>query len=142
MSRDFSTLRVFQWADGLVVDVYRRTRALPPAERYGLQSQIRRAATSVPTNIVEGSARRSEAHYQQFLETALGSACEVRYLLGLAVRLEMLEDSDCLPLIARYSEAIKGLAALIARIDRDQQERGAPQPRHNGRVNRPPPADR
>ena len=125
MSRDYTQLRVFQLADDLVVDVYRLTRALPPEEKFGLQAQVRRAAVSVPTNIVEGSVRRSEAHYMNYLETALGSACEARYLIGLASRLELLEDADCQRLVERYSTVIKGLAALVTRIQSDLERRTA-----------------
>jgi four helix bundle protein len=119
MARDYSKLRTFQLADALVPDVYVLTRALPPEERYGLQSQIRRASVSTPTNIVEGSVRRSDRHYLRYLENALGSACEVRYLLGLCVRLELLEERACAPLIERYTEVIRSLSALITRIDED-----------------------
>jgi len=113
MSRDPNKLRVFAQADDLVPGVYRLTKLLPESERFGLQSQIRRAAISAPTNIVEGCARRSEKAYLSFLETALGSASEVRYLLGLSVRLEFLPNAEATALAERYTEVIKGLQKLI-----------------------------
>jgi len=113
MSRDPNKLRVYGQSDVLVPQVYILTRSLPDAERFGLQSQMRRAAVSVPTNIVEGCARRSEASYVHFLEIALGSASEVRYLLGLSVRLEFLAAATIKEPEARYNELIKGLQKLI-----------------------------
>ena len=119
MARDHTKLRTFTAADDLVVDIYELTRTLPLEERYGLQSQIRRAAVSTPTNIVEGSVRRSDKHYLRYLENALGSACEVGYLLSVCVRLRMIGNPDCDALIERYTEVVKGLSALIMRIDHD-----------------------
>jgi four helix bundle protein len=119
MARDYTKLRTFTAADDLVIEIYELTRKLPLEERYGLQSQIRRAAVSTPTNIVEGSVRRSDKHYLRYLENALGSACEVRYLLSVCVRLRMIGKRDCDALIERYTEVVKGLSALIMRIDHD-----------------------
>jgi four helix bundle protein len=116
MSRDYTKLRVFELADELVVDVYALSRALPDSERYGLQSQLRRAAVSVPTNIVEGSVRRTDKGYLRYLETSLGSACEVRYLLRLSSRLGMLNDTSCALLEEKYSAVIRQLEALMSRI--------------------------
>ena len=72
MSRDHRKLRVFTLADCLVVDVYRASSGFPASERYGLQSQLRKAAVSSAVNIVEGSARRTDAEYLHFLNIALG----------------------------------------------------------------------
>ena len=112
MSRDPHRLRAFVLADDLVVDAYRVTACLPAAERFGLQSQIRRGAVSVPANLVEGCARRSE-HYLHFIGIAISSASEVRYLLGLAVRLGFASESDGQRLTVGYSRLIRSLQALV-----------------------------
>ena len=63
----------------MVTEVYKLSQSFPIEERYGLRSQVRRAATSVATKIVEGSVRPSERYWVNYLETVLGSACEIRY---------------------------------------------------------------
>ena len=113
MGRDYRKLRVFHAADALVLDVYRTTRLFSTDERFGLKSQLRRAAVSVPTNIVEGCARATSKSYQHFVIIALGSACEARYLIGLSERLGEMEPAESRPLIGRYSDLIRGLQALI-----------------------------
>jgi four helix bundle protein len=116
MSRDHTKLRFFPIADQLVLDVYLLTKSLPDVERYGLQSQIRRAAVSVVTNIVEGAAHRSDPKYVHHLEISLGSAQEVRYLIDLTARLKLLSAAHTKGLVDRYTEVIKSTQALISTI--------------------------
>ena len=111
--RDHRKLKVFDLTDGLVLDVYRVTRGFPTDERFGLVSQLRRAAISVPTNIVEGSARSSERDYVHFLQIALGSLREVGYLLGLSHRLGFLGANETAELDSKYNEGARLLAGLI-----------------------------
>ena len=87
MSRDHRKLRVFVLADALVPRIYKSTNNFPVEERYGLQMQLRRAAVSAACNIIEGSARRGEKEYVNFLNIAAGSAAEARYLCELWLRL-------------------------------------------------------
>lgn len=96
--------------------VYRVTDALPSSERFGLQSQLRRAAVSAVVNIVEGACRHSDKSYCNFLEISLGSASETRYLLELCGRLQLLRVEELRPLIDDYTIVIKGLQALISKI--------------------------
>ena len=120
MSRDHRKLRIFKLADSLVMDIYKITKAFPDDERYGLTSQLRRAAVSSASNIVEGCARRSEREYGNFLNIANGSACEARYVLSIALRLEYLGLSTVAPLERRYSTLIGGLVSLINSLQLDQ----------------------
>jgi four helix bundle protein len=87
--RDHRELRVFQDAHGLVKRVYLACRKLPPEERFGLTSQIQRAATSITSNIVEGCGRNSTKEYLRFLEIAYSSSCELSYQLLLVRELEL-----------------------------------------------------
>jgi four helix bundle protein len=82
--KDFRGLAVWKQAHLLVLNVYRITESLPKHELFGLTSQIRRAATSIPTNIAEGCGRDGDAELGRFLNIAKGSASEVEYLLQLA----------------------------------------------------------
>ncbi|HET8714519.1 MAG TPA: four helix bundle protein [Holophagaceae bacterium] len=113
MTRNPKELRVFDMADGLVLSVYQATGSFPPEERFGLQSQIRRAATSIPANIVEGCARRSEKEYVHHLVIALGSASELRYFLDLSQRLGFLESQEAAMLDERCSDLLKALQRLV-----------------------------
>jgi len=100
-------------ADALVVDIYPATSNFPASERYGLQAQMRRAAVSVATNIVEGSARRTTSEYLHFLNIAAGSATELRYLIDLSHRLEFLPARTATDLDPRCALLIAGLVRLI-----------------------------
>lgn len=88
--RDHTKLRAFEMADNLAVLIYQVTAEFPREELYGLTSQIRRAAVSVPSNIVEGCARESQPDYLRFLTMAFGSLRELHYQLDLSKRLGFL----------------------------------------------------
>ena len=113
--RDPAKLRAFREADALVIETYRLTAALPGTERFGLQSQARRAAVSTATNLVEGSARHSTADYCRYLEIARASACECGYLLELSVRLGYLPAS-VLETARRYAGLSAALLLITKRL--------------------------
>jgi four helix bundle protein len=114
MARDHRKLRAFAQADDLVLDVYKATADIAKTERYGLRSQIRRAAVSVPANIVEGCARESEGDYIRFLDIAYGSCRELIYLIGLGRRLGLLK----LATATELEERGEIVAATVASIRR------------------------
>jgi four helix bundle protein len=111
--RDHTKLRAFQLADELALVTYRATQAMPKEELFGLTAQMRRAAVSVPSNIVEGCARRTEADYLRFLDMAFGSLRELEYQASLAHRLGFLKDEPFASLQSKSIEVSKVLAALI-----------------------------
>jgi four helix bundle protein len=113
MSRDHRKLRVFVLADCLVLKIYAISQNLPATERFGLQFQMRRAAVSVASNIVEGCARHSTREYLIFLNIAAGSACEGRYLVDLSCRLGLLTEANAQPVVVDYTDLAAGLQALI-----------------------------
>ena len=89
--RDHRKLRAFELSDEVALLIYRITRSFPKEEMFGLTSQMRRAAVSVPSNIVEGCARESQVEYLRFLEIAFASLRELHYQFGLSRRLGYLE---------------------------------------------------
>lgn len=111
--RDHTKLRAFELADQLVLLVYRHTGNFPREEQFGLTSQLRRAAVSIASNIVEGCARQSSADYIRFLEIAYGSAREVEYQVSVAHRLNFLSDENHRVLAAAATETSKVLNGLV-----------------------------
>ena len=88
MAQSFRELVVWQRAMELTVAIYRLTRDFPREEQFGLTSQIRRSAVSIPSNIAEGQGRVSTGEFRQFLGMARGSNCEVETQLEIARSLE------------------------------------------------------
>lgn len=117
MSRDHRKLHVFGLADRLVIEVYRASKTFPAEERYGIRAQLRAAAVSAATNIVEGSARLHQNEYVNFLNIANGSSAESRYLSDVSGRLNFLAAADAEMLERDYRQLCGGLTALIRSID-------------------------
>lgn len=121
--RDHTKLRAFVLADEVAVLTYKVTGAFPRAEVYGLTSQMRRAAVSVPSNIVEGCARGSQSDYLRFLEIAFASASELDYQLSLALRL----GYACGPHVEEYKSKLVETGKVLGALIRSLRQ----QPSHN-----------
>ena len=131
MGQSYRELIAWQKGRALVSEIYKITENFPAREQYGLTSQIRRAAVSIPSNIAEGQARHSQKEFKHFLSHARGSLAEVETQLILAQDLKFLSSSDSERLLALTAELGRILNALIAAIklrSDDQDSRGK-QPR-------------
>jgi four helix bundle protein len=110
---DYRDLVAWQKAMDLAERIYRETAGFPLEERYGLTAQMRRAATSIPSNIAEGQGRRSsDDEFVRFLRIALGSLCELETQLELSLRLKMISAeqlSDVRPPAEEVGRLINGL---------------------------------
>jgi four helix bundle protein len=118
--KNFRDLKIWQKGHQLVLLVYRVTQAFPKNETYGLISQMRRAAASIPANIAEGCGRVGDAEFNRFLGIAMGSASELEYHFVLAKDLDLLSDSVHEKLMTDVEELKRMLAALISKISRSQ----------------------
>lgn len=110
---NFKELLVWQRSIDFVTEIYRTAEAFPKDEIYGLISQIRRAAVSIPSNVAEGNSRRSKPDYLQFLKIARGSCAEVETQLIISKNLGFLNEDDYLKLNQQIIEISKMLNGLI-----------------------------
>lgn len=97
-------------------DVYRETEALPNKEIFGLQSQMRRAAVSVPSNIAEGRGRLDDGHFRQFLANSRGSLFELQTQLELAADLKYINETKVAELMELCEEVARMINGLIATL--------------------------
>ena len=116
--RDYKNIDAWKLADDFTVAIYDLTRRFPKEELYGLTSQLRRAAASVPTNIAEGSARESQKDYLHFLYIARGSLTEAQYLLHLAHRLGYINADDATKLAGETKRVFGCLHGLIQSVEK------------------------
>ncbi len=112
----FKDLIVWQRAMELVVSLYQLTEKYPSSEKYGLISQTRRAAVSIPSNIAEGRRRSSRADYKNFLTIAYGSGAELETQIEIAKRLPFGRNLDFSQADALLLETMKMLNSMISKL--------------------------
>ena len=110
----------------LAIMVYKVTKNFAREEIFGLTSQIRRSAVSVPANIVEGCARRSSKDYVHFLNISLSSLPELGYYFELSLKLGYLSENDFDTLHSSYLSAAKSLNALISSLSKPKPKAQSP----------------
>jgi len=113
----FKDLRIWQKGIQLVEDVYNASRSFPKEEAYGLQSQIRRSAVSIPSNIAEGFARLHNKEYRNFLYISLGSCAELTTQVIISSRLKYVDEVKADALLSAIDELSKMTMSLIKKLN-------------------------
>ena len=119
MDKPHKRLKAWQLAMDIAVDIYRSSEKFPSEERFGLTSQMRRSAVSVPSNLAEGAARQTKKEFTNFLHIAQGSLSELDTQLELAKRLEYIDQNSWKALDDKLIEEDKVISGLI----RSQKQR-------------------
>ena len=114
--KNFRNLQVWEKAHAFVLDLYAATQSFPAQESYGVTSQIRRAAVSIPSNIAEGCGRDGDPELRRFLIIAMGSASETEYQLLLSKDLNFISEKDYHPLNNQLIELKKMLNSFIQKL--------------------------
>lgn len=113
MVKSVEDLDVFKLSHGLTLKVYSLTRGFPKEDLYSLTSQMRRSASSVPANLIEGANRNSRPEYKRFASIAKGSAAETRYFLILAKDLGYMDTETYTTLSLEYTRVLGMLDKLV-----------------------------
>ena len=114
--RNYKELSVWQRSMEMIASAYIITKSLPATEKFGIVSQLNRAAVSVACNIAEGSARSSDKDFKRFLEIALGSAYECETLVLTCIKVELIEEKDTVEFKSLLTEVQKMLYALVMKL--------------------------
>ena len=120
--RNFLHLDVWKKAHALSLDIYQITANFPQTERYGLSSQLQRAAASNGANLAEGCGRETDNDFRRFVQMASGSACEVEYHLILAKDLALIDERSHEALNSKVNEVKRMLVGLSRYLNADSTE--------------------
>ena len=122
--QDFRKIHAWQRAHEMVLQVYKRTQNFPKEEVYGLTSQMRRAAISVPANIAEGAGRGGSREFGRYLDLAFGSASELEYYLLLAYDLKLLPGDEHVTISAELAEVKRMLTGFSRAVRAGGRRKG------------------
>lgn len=115
--RNFREMIIWNEGIEIVTEVYKLTTLFPKAEEYGLKSQLRRAAVSIPSNIAEGCSRKSQKEFKHYLEISLGSAFEVETDLLIATKLSIMAEKDLSVVLEKIQILERRLNSLISKVN-------------------------
>ncbi|MEL7834116.1 four helix bundle protein [Fodinibius sp. Rm-B-1B1-1] len=113
----FRDLKIWQKSMDLVTDIYQKTEGFPDSEKYGLVSQIRRSAISIPSNIAEGYGRNSNGEFQRYLNISMGSLFELQTQIEIAQNLEYFNDNEGGKMYELSREIERMLSSFIRSIE-------------------------
>lgn len=114
--KSYKDLKIWQRSMDMIELIYRITEDFPSKESFGLVSQMRRAAVSVPSNIAEGYGRQSTGSYSQFLSVARGSLFELETQVEICIRLKYIHKTESEKLVAEIVEISKMISSLISKL--------------------------
>lgn len=114
--RNFKKLKIWEQGIEIVNDIYLLSQKLPSDERFGLRSQITRAAVSIPSNIAEGSSRNSQIEFKRFLEIAMGSLFEVETQLIIIKNLNLVKEKELINVLELIENQGKMMNSLINKL--------------------------
>ncbi|NPA42671.1 MAG: four helix bundle protein [Chlorobi bacterium] len=120
--RNFRNYKIWQESLDLVADVYKLIALFPPEEKYGLRSQIARAAVSIPSNIAEGSSRKSEQEFIRYLEISIGSAFELETQLLIAQKLNLIPKEPVNLILQKLDQIQQQIHNLMISIQKNQSK--------------------
>ena len=114
--KDYRKIQVWQRSHALTLEIYRLTKLFPKEEMFGLTSQMRRAASSIPANIAEGAGRDGDPELKRFLIIALGSASELNYFILLSSELGYIDQSSAKIAAAEILEIRRMLGGFVQKL--------------------------
>jgi four helix bundle protein len=129
MLKSHKDLTTYQKTYGLCLEIYKLTREFPKEELYGLVSQMRRSAVSIPSNIAEGYSRKSRKEYVQFLRIALGSCAELETQVSLAIDLNYISNNKGEEISGELAKAGQLLTKLISSLENSKSCHPEPETR-------------